>query len=83
MACIQCFLVSTWLAYVNLIKQSTMKTAVAFLALATGASAFAPSASFSKATDLKGAADYKGVIGSDSLETGKMMVRGFSTHALS
>ena len=52
-----------------------MKTAVAFLAVATGASAFAPSASFSKASALKGAADYKGVIGSDSMETGKMMVR--------
>jgi hypothetical protein len=51
-----------------------MKTAVAILSVAVGASAFAPSASVSKASGLKAAADYDGVIGSDSLETGKRMV---------
>lgn len=54
--------------------QSTMKTAVAFLSVAVGASAFAPSASVSKASGLKASADFEGVIGSDSLETGKRMV---------
>ena len=51
-----------------------MKTAVAFLAIATGASAFAPSATFSKSTAIKATADYDGLIGGDSLETGKKMV---------
>jgi hypothetical protein len=51
-----------------------MKTAVALLSVAVGASAFAPSASISKASGLKAAADFEGVIGSDSLETGKRMV---------
>jgi hypothetical protein len=56
------------------IHESTMKTAVAFLAIATGASAFAPSATFSKSTAIKATADYDGLIGGDSLETGKKMV---------
>jgi hypothetical protein len=51
-----------------------MKTTVALLTFVAGTSAFAPAKSNSNLNALKAASDYKGVIGSDSLETGKQMV---------
>jgi hypothetical protein len=50
-----------------------MKTAVAFLTVVAGASAFAPAASSSKSTAVKAATEFEGLPGID-IETGKKFV---------
>lgn len=57
----------------------TMKTAVAFLALFSGASAFAPSASIKAPSALK-ASDYDGLVGVTTETGGKMVCTGVLSH---